>query len=99
MPIHTRKHCRETLEPDDGTRILTMRFWPRGVRRERFDAWMRELAPSAELLRWCWAEQEKPALEKYIYEQTWRARYIGEMAAQKPLLDDLSPHFPNEPLI
>ncbi len=48
MPIHTRKHCRETPEPEDGTRILTMRFWPRGVRRERFDAWMRELAPSAE---------------------------------------------------
>ncbi len=89
MPIHTQKHCRETPEPEDGTRILTMRFWPRGVRREHFDAWVRELAPSAELLRWCWAEQEKPALDKYIYEQTWRARYIGEMAAQKPLLDDL----------
>ena len=71
MPIHTRKHCRETPEPEDGTRIHTMRFWPRGARRERFDAWMRELAPSAELLRWCWAEQEKPALDMYIHDQTW----------------------------
>ncbi len=67
MPIRIEKHCRKTPEPKDGTRLLVMRFWPRGVRKERFDAWMRELAPSVELLRWCWAEREKPGLDDYVH--------------------------------
>lgn len=28
-----------------------MRYWPRGVRKGSYDEWMRELAPSVELLR------------------------------------------------
>src|SRR5438270_248883 len=28
-----------------------MRYWPRGVRRERVDVWLKDAAPSAELLR------------------------------------------------
>ena len=35
----------------DGVRILVTRFYPRGVKRAHFDRWMRDLAPSAELLR------------------------------------------------
>ena len=34
----------------DGHRLLVMRYWPRGVRRERVDAWDRGLAPSRQLL-------------------------------------------------
>ena len=66
-----------------------MRFWPRGVRKERFDAWMRDLAPSVELLRWFWAEQEKPDFDEFVFQQDWRQRYIAEMAAHKALIDDL----------
>jgi uncharacterized protein YeaO (DUF488 family) len=28
-----------------------MRYWPRGIRRERVDVWLRELAPVVPLLR------------------------------------------------
>jgi len=35
----------------DGTRVLTMRYWPRGVRKEKVDVWLRELAPVVPLLR------------------------------------------------
>lgn len=38
-------------EAGDGMRILVTRYWPRGVKREHFDRWSKELAPSAELLR------------------------------------------------
>ncbi len=31
-------------------RVLIMRLWPRGVRRERIDVWMKDAAPSTELL-------------------------------------------------
>ena len=34
-----------------GRRILVTRYYPRGVRRSHFDDWLRELAPSRELLR------------------------------------------------
>jgi uncharacterized protein YeaO (DUF488 family) len=51
MPILTKKHCREAPLLEDGTRILVMRYWPRGVRKAQFDAWYRDLAPSVDLLR------------------------------------------------
>src|SRR5262245_22207863 len=35
----------------DGTRILIMRYWPRGIRKDRVDVWLRELAPVVPLLR------------------------------------------------
>ena len=50
---------------------------------------MRELAPSAEPLRWYWAEQENPDLDEYVCQQDWRARYSTEMETQKALIDDL----------
>lgn len=37
--------------PRDGTRVLVMRYWPRGVRKERVDLWLRELGPVVPLLR------------------------------------------------
>jgi uncharacterized protein YeaO (DUF488 family) len=33
-----------------GWQVLVMRHWPRGVKRSRVDAWLRDAAPSAELL-------------------------------------------------
>jgi uncharacterized protein YeaO (DUF488 family) len=35
----------------EGLRVLIMRYWPRGVRRERIDAWLKDAAPSTELVR------------------------------------------------
>lgn len=37
--------------PDDGARVLVMRLWPRGVRKERVTLWRRELGPEASLMR------------------------------------------------
>lgn len=36
---------------DEGTRILIMRLWPRGIRKSRVDAWYRELGPVLPLMR------------------------------------------------
>ena len=36
---------------DDGLRVLVTRFHPRGVRKERYDVWCRDLAPSKDLLK------------------------------------------------
>ena len=57
MPILFDKRCRFEPTPEDGVRVLIMRYWPCGVRRDRFDVWLRQLAPSAELLKWCKLER------------------------------------------
>lgn len=40
--------------PDDGTRVLVDRLWPRGMSKERahLDEWCKEIAPSTELRKW-----------------------------------------------
>ena len=41
-------------EPDDGTRVLVDRIWPRGLTKDkaRFDLWLKQIAPSTELRKW-----------------------------------------------
>ena len=44
----------EQAEPEDGTRVLVDRLWPRGLRKDaaRFDEWAKDVAPSSELRTW-----------------------------------------------
>jgi uncharacterized protein YeaO (DUF488 family) len=48
------KRAYEQPAPEDGTRVLVERLWPRGLSKERaaVDLWLREAAPSPELRRW-----------------------------------------------
>ena len=39
-------------EKSDGIRILITRHYPRGIRKEHFNEWCRDLSPSASLLKW-----------------------------------------------
>jgi uncharacterized protein YeaO (DUF488 family) len=34
-----------------GLRVLIMRLWPRGIRKDRVDVWLKELGPIVPLLR------------------------------------------------
>jgi uncharacterized protein YeaO (DUF488 family) len=45
------KRVKEPRAPEDGTRVLVMRLWPRGVKKTHVDAWERDLAPPVELMR------------------------------------------------
>ncbi|MEV8390327.1 MULTISPECIES: DUF488 family protein [unclassified Streptomyces] len=44
----------EAPEPDDGTRVLVDRLWPRGLAKAEaaLDEWLKDAAPSAELRKW-----------------------------------------------
>ena len=48
------KRAYEPAAPDDGTRILIDRLWPRGVSKAKaaLDDWVKEVAPSTELRKW-----------------------------------------------
>ena len=48
------KRAYEAASKGDGLRILVERLWPRGVSKQKaqIDLWMKDLAPSTELLKW-----------------------------------------------
>ncbi|MDI1494734.1 MAG: hypothetical protein K8823_40 [Cenarchaeum symbiont of Oopsacas minuta] len=45
------KSVYKPIDEEDGIRVLITRWYPRGVKREKYDIWVRSLAPSAELLK------------------------------------------------
>ena len=77
MPFRT-KRVYETASPDDGFRLLTMRLWPRGIKKDQISRWEKELGPSKQLLddyrssRTEWDEFDR--------------RYREEMASKEELL-------------
>ena len=48
------KRIYDDPSPEDGTRVLVDRIWPRGVSKERadLDEWCKQIAPSTELRKW-----------------------------------------------
>lgn len=59
--------------PNDGTRVLVDRIWPRGVSKDRarLNEWCKEIAPSTELRKWY---HHDPALfDEFV------SRYRGEL--------------------
>jgi uncharacterized protein YeaO (DUF488 family) len=80
MSVRT-KRAYDEASPDDGVRVLVMRLWPRGFKRERAGLWLKEAGPSLDLLRafraggMDWDE--------------FAARYRSEMAGRPEVLDQL----------
>jgi uncharacterized protein YeaO (DUF488 family) len=68
--------CLEHSEERAGLRVLVMRHWPRGVRRKRTDVWLRDAAPSHELLR-AYAHE---GLAWDEFERRYRSEILGERA-------------------
>lgn len=50
MTVRT-KSIYDPVEDRDGLRVLITRYYPRGVKRDRFDDWVKALSPSRDLLR------------------------------------------------
>jgi uncharacterized protein YeaO (DUF488 family) len=67
------KRAYEPPAPDDGTRILIDRLWPRGLKKAdaAIDLWMKDIAPSTELRKWFGHDPER--------WQEFRRRYRSEV--------------------
>jgi uncharacterized protein YeaO (DUF488 family) len=80
--IHLKRAC-EPASPDDGTRILVERLWPRGVSKAEaaLAAWDRDIAPSPELRKWY-------AHDPARWEE-FRARYRSELDGHAPDVERL----------
>jgi len=72
MPVKI-KRIYEPAEESDGVRILVDRLWPRGIKKNAFDLWLKEVAPSNELRQWFHHEERKWS--------AFRARYRKELTA------------------
>lgn len=76
------KRAYDPAEPDDGTRVLVDRLWPRGLTRDaaKVGLWLKDIAPSTELRRWFGHDPAKWA--------EFRKRYEAELV-HNPALDEL----------
>ncbi len=72
-------------EPNEGTRYLVERLWPRGIKKIElsFDAWLKDVAPTTELRRWFGHDPAKWAEFRRRYEE--ELREVPE--AWKPILE------------
>ena len=79
MVVNT-KSIYEPLEViDDGVRILITRYYPRGIKKDKFDCWVRELSPSASLLK-------NYRLGKYSWNE-FKLAFISELRNNKDSLE------------
>jgi uncharacterized protein YeaO (DUF488 family) len=82
MPIRT-KCIYEKAEPADGYRVLVMRLWPRGIRKDAVDAWDRELGTPTELIKE-WKSGSVPWAE---FARRYRASMRGQQERMAGLAD------------
>ncbi|QEO17042.1 DUF488 domain-containing protein [Acetobacter vaccinii] len=79
------KRVYDAVSPEDGTRVLVDRLWPRGVRKTDLvmDLWLKEAAPSPDLRHWFghdparWTE----------FGQRYRQELVQDSAAVQTLCD------------
>lgn len=72
------KRIYDAPSPDDGTRVLVDRVWPRGLRKDEahLDEWLKAVAPTTELRKWFGHVPER-------YDE-FAARYASELAEGEP---------------
>ena len=77
------KRAYEPPAPEDGSRILIDRLWPRGVTKvdAALDHWAKELAPSTQLRRWFGHDPAR--------WQEFRLRYTDELHQHAEQLEQL----------
>lgn len=66
-----------------------MRYWPRGVAKDRFDMWLPHLAPSPGLLKWLMNRSESQKWTSDDVWDHWSMLYRREMRLQKDAILDL----------
>lgn len=82
MPVRTRPVYEAPL-PEDGTRVLVDRLWPRGVSKEdaQLDDWLQDVAASDELREWFDHDPDR--------FDSFADRYRRELDDSPELVDDL----------
>ena len=78
------KRVYDQESPDDGSRFLVERLWPRGIRKAamHYDDWLKDVGPCTELRKWFGHDPEK--------WDEFRRKYFAELdanaAAWQPII-------------
>ncbi len=77
------KRVYDRYSPNDGTRILIDRLWPRGIKKEeaKIDLWIKDIAPSDDLRKW-FAHDPKKWNE-------FKKKYSAELKKKKDLCNEI----------
>ena len=80
------KRLYENPDGAEGFRILVDGIWPRGVGKDdtRFDLWMKEIAPSAELRKWFSHDVQK--------WEDFQHRYSTELESKTQVIEEVVRH-------
>ena len=73
------KSIYDSIEDSDGTRILITRYWPRGIKKENFDKWYKDLAPSKNLLK----DYKEGRIDFQLFEKL----FWNEISKNKNVID------------
>lgn len=80
--INVDKTVYDKPSSSDGERILVMRFWPRGVRKQTVDTWLKDLGTERDLItRW---KSGKVAWAEFVKQ------YRKSLRGKEDLLKDLA---------
>ena len=84
MAISIQKSIYDPKSKDDGFRVLVMQYWPRGMKKEKIDAWYKDLGTSRELIK-AW----KAGRVKW---PQFKMRYIADLkeARKQTLIHELA---------
>lgn len=75
------KRIYEKSSDQDGLRVLVDKLWPRGLRKNAADIWLKEIAPDDELRKWFSHDPDK-------WEE-FRKRYLKELEQNEEYIQKL----------
>jgi uncharacterized protein YeaO (DUF488 family) len=70
LTVSVQKSIYDPKSKDDGLRVLVMRYWPRGVKKDKIDVWYKVLGTTKELIKaWKAGKVKWPEFKKqYLAE-------------------------------
>src|SRR5690349_1302053 len=77
FPLAT-KCVYDPVAVQDGTRVLVMRFWPRGVSKEKVNFWLRDLGTTPDLI----TERRTGSISWAQFRRRYRESLQGPAARQ-----------------
>ena len=84
LTISVKKSVYDPRSTDDGFRVLVMRYWPRGIRKDRVDLWFKDVGTSKELIK-KWKSGKVAWLE-------FRKQYVADLkdGKKQAIISDLA---------
>ena len=84
LTILVNKTVYDPKSKDDGLRVLVMRLWPRGIKKNKVDVWYKDLGTQKELIK-AWKAGK-------VTRREFRKKYLANLrvAEKKRLLEELA---------